>query len=238
MRFKTNKDKAKLVYRIIYVALALVGQILASGLTSGKLNTNMFLYFTNLSNLLCLVFFAVLVIRQLRGKSNEKLASFKGMATMGILTTFLIYHFMLRPLVVAQGSLSSQLSTVYTFKNLVVHYFVPILALLDWFMFDEKGRYTWIDPLRWPLLPAAYFAFALIRAPLFGPIPGFISGSRYPYPFIDVDVLGWGGVAKNAAVILVVFVVAGYLYVMFDHALAKLHRRRTKRRGPDVPVES
>ena len=56
----------------------------------------------------------------------------------------------------------------------------------------RKGSSRWYDPLLWALIPYAYLAFSFTRAAL-----GieFREGQKYPYPFMDLEVLGLGGVA-------------------------------------------
>ena len=51
-------------------------------------------------------------------------------------------------------------------------------------------------PLLWTLIPYAYLTFGFTRAAL-----GieFRAGQKYPYPLMDLDVLGFGGVASGSS---------------------------------------
>lgn len=221
---KLNRKTWMQACRILYIIIGVTGLLLHSGYFSGNLRTNMFIYYTNLSNLLCILLFAVLTIRTAMGRSNKKLQSFKGMCTLAILVTFLIYHFILRPLILRDPSslsgAAAELGNVWTPNNILVHYILPLATLLDWLVFDEKGAYRWPDLLKWIAAPAGYCLFALVRAPLGGVIQG--TQSRYPYPFLDVDLLGWPTALLNITVLLICFMVLACLYLGLDVLLGRL----------------
>lgn len=47
---------------------------------------------------------------------------------------------------------------------------------------------------------------------------------EYPYPFLDVDQLGWPKVMANSAGVLALFVVAGLVLVALDRWLGRRAR--------------
>jgi hypothetical protein len=47
---------------------------------------------------------------------------------------------------------------------------------------------------------------------------------KYAYPFLNLTELGWVGVAINAALIALGFLVAGYGLVWVDRRLGRRHR--------------
>src|SRR5690606_5336808 len=100
----------------------------------------------------------------------------------------------------------------------LTHLIVPLLAIFDWVLFDKKGRYTLLDPIRWLILPLVYFGFVLVAGPL-----GltYDNGKHYPYGFIDVDQNGLGAVLTTAALITLAFIVLGYLIWFVDSLLGK-----------------
>ncbi|MEG0378423.1 MAG: Pr6Pr family membrane protein, partial [Eubacterium sp.] len=145
----------------------------------------------------------------LHGSTNPMLR-FKGAITMMITVTFLIYHFLLAPRAFSMNS-------DYNFwapANLLVHYFTPLMVILDWLIFDKKNAYRPYDPLLWLAIPLLYLIFILIRAQLGGPITA--AGSYYPYFFLDVDVLSWIGVLKWVLLIAVFFALLGYIIYFID----------------------
>ena len=56
---------------------------------------------------------------------------------------------------------------------------------------------------------------------------GFSGQSRYPYPFLDVDLFGMGKVILMVAVILLAALVLGYLLMGLDHLLGKAEKKKT-----------
>lgn len=206
-----------LICRIIFLFVCGIGLYLNSGIKNGELATYMLVFYTIQSNALCFVFFLILVFKNISDLKNNGvkgstvfLPHFKGGVTMTITVTFITYHFILAP----QFLCANSSYNLFTWQNLLVHYFVPIAVILDWIIFDEKSSFRWFDPIFWLLLPISYFIFILIRARLGGVIE--IMESSYPYFFIDVDTLGWLIVFKNASIFILGFLILGYLIYIID----------------------
>lgn len=177
-----------LIYRIVLVIAAGLGLAYGLGLPYGYCNWDMFVYYTLLSNFLCFVFFCAALIFTLKQIKRSGLKGdatlwprFKGGLTVIITITFLVYCCILAP------RIQDPAYNPHTASNLLLHYITPIMALLDWFIFDDTAAYRRYDPLLWLAGPFAYLLFILIRAALCGEIGN--TGSRYPYFFINMDVL-------------------------------------------------
>lgn len=127
----------------------------------------------------------------------------------------LVYHFVLAPQLFAMQSEYRP----FTPRDILIHYATPFCVIVDWLLFVPKGRYRWYHPLAWLLLPLEYLLFAMLRAEVGGPLPG---GGRYPYFFLDLDVLGWGRLQANVAVLAVAFAVLGYLGYGLDRLLGRV----------------
>lgn len=102
-----------------------------------------------------------------------------------------------------------------TIGNQLLHTVVPLLAVLDWLLFDQRGRFRWRYALYWLAFPLGYLAFALIRG---------LVVDKYPYPFINVDELGYDGVSVSALAFAVAFWVLGLLFVAIDRFGGRLLR--------------
>ena len=113
--------------------------------------------------------------------------------------------------------------------NQLLHTVVPLLAVLDWLLFDIRGRYRWRYAAYWLAFPLAYLGFALLRG---------LVVHRYPYPFIDVRDLGYPGVAVSAVVFAVAFWVLGLVFVVIDRALSGRLRRTPDQVSNDGPGSS
>lgn len=207
---KISSKSISVVYKWTLVVAGLLGILVQSGVFSGKLYLSVFNYYTMLSNVLCVVYFSAAALHEAR-LGTTLLPHVKGAVVMGITVTGLVYHFMLA------GSFSMQ--GTFAISNLILHYVVPIMALLDWLLFDVKGRYTRKSPFLWVLLPNLYFVYVIIRVALGGNL-GY-RGNRYPYPFINVDALGWGRVLLVVLFLNVLFLLLGYGFVAADRWLGR-----------------
>jgi hypothetical protein len=86
----------------------------------------------------------------------------------------------------------------------ILHDAVPIIYVLYWAFFVRKQTLQWKHPLWWLLYPAFYLVFVVIRGILI---------NKYPYHFIDRNLLSWPEMIRNIAVLFAVFVVLGFLMV-------------------------
>jgi hypothetical protein len=81
--------------------------------------------------------------------------------------------------------------------------------MIYWWFCVPKGTLHWNNVWTWLLYPLIYFIYALIRGEVVG---------TYPYPFIEVDRLGYSQVLVNAVMVLVGFVVISLVLVAVDRA--------------------
>ena len=84
----------------------------------------------------------------------------------------------------------------------VLHYVVPVLTMLYWLLLRHPRRSPAWLPLAWCIYPIAYLGYALIRGAWL---------ASYPYPFVDVSVLGYPRTLLNGIGLLLVFIVVGYV---------------------------
>ena len=95
----------------------------------------------------------------------------------------------------------------------MLHDVMPVVYFLYWLVFVPKGQLRWRIAPRWLVLPAAYFAYALLRGALAG---------QYPYYFLDVTVYGYQRVFATALVFLIAVLVLGLLIIAIDGAMNRL----------------
>ncbi|WP_248797132.1 Pr6Pr family membrane protein [Pseudomonas sp. MWU13-2105] len=89
----------------------------------------------------------------------------------------------------------------------LLHDVMPVLFVIYWWFCVPKGTLHWSNVWPWLLYPLVYFIYALVR--------GYFVGS-YPYPFIEVDQLGYPQVFINALMVLVAFVVISLVLIALD----------------------
>lgn len=97
--------------------------------------------------------------------------------------------------------------------DVVLHDVTPFAFLGWWWLSASTAVLSYVQIVRWAGYPVIYFAYAMLR----GELTGF-----YPYPFIDVPMLGLGQVIVNALAILLGFALIAALLV----AVARFRARR------------
>ena len=177
-----------------------------------------FSYYTNLSNLLCVIFFCIYSIKMIINWKKEKHFYFqriKGMVMIAIMITGIVYNIILRPFMTNVDGVMN----LNSFGNYIVHIIVPIMVVLDWILFDKKGIYNKKEPFIWLLLPFIYFVFICIRAHIGKPFT--YTSSNYPYFFLDIDAFGILQVLVNVFICIFFILILGYFFVFIDYKLNK-----------------
>ncbi len=82
--------------------------------------------------------------------------------------------------------------------DLALHDLVPILFVAFWWIAVPRRSIVFRRAALWAIYPVLYFAYAMIR----GAMTDF-----YPYPFINLDQLGFVAVSINAVGVLLAFFV-------------------------------
>ena len=205
------KEIIKLIYRILIVIISAIGLYVNFKFLTFEKGI---LYFTNLSNLLCMIYFLVLVILMITNKvkRNDIYYIFKGMVTMGITLTMIVYNLLLA------NSNAAGVFENHQLECIIVHIIVPLMVIFDYIIFAEKGNLKKEYPLIWSFVLIAYQLFVTIYTANGGT---FIDGSTYPYPFMDMEKYGAGQVTINMIVTFVFFVGYGSIVQMLDNKLGK-----------------
>jgi hypothetical protein len=149
---------------------------------------NFFSFFTIQSNILAAV---VLVLTALvrREQRSRRFDAVRGAATFYIAITGVVFAVLL-------SGLQEDLDTHVAFVNFVVHYLIPVVLVVDWFVDPPRHRLGPSVALAWLAYPLAWFAYTLIRGS---------AVDWYPYPFVDVAAQGYGGVLARGLVFALAF---------------------------------
>jgi len=166
---------------------------------------NYFSYFTILSNILvasCLTF-SLAPPRSAPAKFVAR-PGLRTAAAVYIIVTGVVYLLLLR-------KLSPPGSTLFV-ANVILHYVVPVIYVLDWLVFVPKGTLRWKQALIWLVFPLLYAVYTLIH----GSLTGF-----YPYFFINVARLGYPSVLMNCLFFMVGFAFLGSVLVVIDRLMGR-----------------
>ncbi|MFV8327139.1 Pr6Pr family membrane protein [Flavobacterium sp. ZS1P14] len=88
----------------------------------------------------------------------------------------------------------------------LLHSVIPILVFVFWIVFVPKKELEFKNIFLWLIFPSVYLGCTLIRGAFFG---------FYPYPFLDVNFLGYSKVFVNSFYMLLAFLFIGALLISF-----------------------
>jgi hypothetical protein len=212
----TKKQHIAIMYRVLFISCCASGLLLTTGVIGKGFNPEVVNYYTIWAIGLGLFYFIFLLVNNFLHKrkkvgenENGWFAHFKGAITIALTITMLVYNFVLLPNLSTMGNYKP-----FTLTDILIHYAIPIMVILDWILFDKKGVYSVFDPLKWLIFPFAYLAFVMVKAS-FGYVIEGIS-SKYPYFFINIDKLGAAAVTYNVLLLVLVFLAVGYLLWFID----------------------
>ena len=175
-------------------------------------------YYTLQSNIVCLIMFLgimVAIISKNNYRANNIYYLLKGGVIMAILITGITYQIALAPNSFYMD-ISYTIRTERYWANLLVHVISPVLVLLDYILFDEKGNFKYYYPIIWLFLPLSYVIYVYSYSARGGSFYG-IGGSReFAYIFLDYNQIGYSGVFKSITIIVVLILIVSYLFVFFD----------------------
>lgn len=179
----------KIVRISLLLALAIIG-ILGIALTAISTDfmggTAVFLYFTVQSNIFIILMALITLVDEVvsiftkKSFMNQVLLYIKFSATVAITITFIVFFTMLAPLLGPDYLLS--------FNNFSLHAIVPIIAIVDFILFDTKINLSYPKSLFGCIPPLCYMIFVYLGVPL-----KFQYGEnlKFPYFFLDYDTNGF-----------------------------------------------
>ena len=166
-----------------------------------------FSFFTILTNLLTALVFTAIAFSPENGWGQWfRTPTVQAGTAVYITLVGIIYQLLLRKLWNPQGA--------QWVADVLLHSVIPVGYVAYWLLFGPRTGLNWKTAVAWLTYPAVYLVYILAR--------GAVSG-LYPYPFVDVNVLGYGGVLARAGLLLLVFLGTGLLVV----ALARRIRARS-----------
>jgi hypothetical protein len=190
---------------LFIVALVSWTTIITQLVITTETMTNFFSYFTILSNLLVAVCSSFLLIPATSALGSFfKRTSVQTAVALYIFIVAVVYNVVLRWL--------------FDFKGLqlvidnFLHVVVPVLFVLYWCFFTPKKRLTWKDGLLWLIFPALYLVYSMIRGNM---------THWYPYPFLNIDEIGFSKVAVNVVFMVLAFLISGMLLIWVNNVVVR-----------------
>ena len=213
----------QLLFQTIYCTLGFVGCVACTGIFDDitMIRWDFYVYFTNLSNFLCIAVMVMGLVQTIRKKEDSYVSAaplLKFIGMLGILLTFVVFNFMLA------GNREAQLN--WRVGSLLFHVVLPIMYIADWFLFYERKQCKCHYPIASISFPLGYAIFLLIQAIILkfdGSIPSAAgTGSLiYPYFFVNIDTQGVDGVLMWIAILTIAFVAIGFMFFGLDKLTRK-----------------
>lgn len=177
-------------YRIFFALLAFSSIVteIAVLIERGRFNpANFFSFFTIESNAIALVVFMASAFVLARGKQSEIITVLRGASTFNMILVGVVFSILL-------SGLDVELTAV-PWDNIVLHYIMPVVVALDWFIDQPgRGRVSFKQGLVWMVFPLLYVIYSLVRGAFVG---------WYPYPFLNPVVQGYSSVALTSLCIAI-----------------------------------
>jgi hypothetical protein len=167
-----------------------------------------FSYFTILTNILVALCFTNLLLKP-KSKLGEFFSQPVVLTAVTAYITFVgvAYNLLLRHLWNPKG--------LQLMVDELLHTIIPFLSVLHWLIFVPKAGLQWKSILPWTIYPVVYILCVTAR----GAFSGF-----YPYPFIDVSVLGYFKVLRNDIGLIGSFLLLSLLLVVIGKLMSKTFR--------------
>lgn len=210
-----TRRRISLGYKILVILSLLTGILLnVMKTTSVK---SILSYYTLQSNIICLVAFICFAFLEIRKKSykTEGYYLVKGALIIAIFITAFVYRVALAPVGFEMDSLHRSISNK-AFANLLVHTVSPILVILDYFLFDEKGNFRCYYPVMWLAIPLNYVFYVYAYGASGGTFFSIGGSKKYAYFFLDYEKIGYSGVAKWLIIMSLFILVISYVLVFID----------------------
>lgn len=181
------------------------GKLITEGWSAGGAIIHILSFYTIQTNILiAIALSAVLCMADSRcGRYFSRLSVLTAIAVY-ISIVGLVYNLMLKGLWKPEGH--------FKLADTLLHVVSPIAYILCWLFCVPKEKIKWKETLAWAVFPFLYFIYSLIRGAYIG---------QYPYPFINVAKLGYGRVAVNAVLFLLVFFMIGFVFIMVSRLLTR-----------------
>jgi hypothetical protein len=171
-----------------------------------------FSFFTIDTNILVALCFTFIFLR-----SNSRLGKFFSKATtitgitVYITIVGIVYNVILRSLWEPQG--------MQKIVDELLHSVIPVLFIIFWLIFVPIEQLRWKNAFPWLLYPIIYMGYAIVH----GAITKF-----YPYPFVNVNEIGYNKALLNAGAVLLVIFLLSLALIATDKIKKKFEEGKKK----------
>ena len=203
---------------VLALGAVVLNLFLAAGEVEGRFGSpagrvvNSLSFFTTQSNILVGVTTGLLAVRMDRGPVFRSL---RLSGVLSIVVVGVVYHLQLRGL--------NELTGLSVLTDLVTHTLVPILTPLGWLLLGPRGGLDRRVVVGTVAFPTAWLAYSLVRGEV---VVDRMGAAFYPYPFLDVGVIGYAPALRNVGAIALAFLAMAAAAAWSDPRLPGIARAR------------
>ncbi len=170
---------------------------------------NFFSFFTIQSNIFAAVI--LLIAAYMYGRRSPIVSFLRGASTLYMLMTGAIFAVLL-------SNIDPRLLTAVPWDNIVLHYMMPIVMLIDWIVDRPNPPVRLKHGLVWLTVPLLYLAYTLVRGSVV---------EWYPYPFLNPAVAGGYMPIVVVSLIITIFVlVSVWVIIRLQYLVVQAPKRR------------
>jgi len=183
---------------LVWFALVIQYIIMLENRTSTILEatTRFFSFYTILTNLMVALYATARLLPERKAPKRVDKPGVLSALTVYMVVVGLVYQFVLRSLWEPTG--------LERVADELLHTVIPLLVVVYWFLYEKKARLLYSHISYWLLYPFVYLGFILLR----GHFAGF-----YPYPFVDVPLIGYPALLVNVMVLFGVFTGLSFVFI-------------------------
>lgn len=204
------KRNSALIFAIIcWFAIVAQYVLMIENRTEDVLETSIlfFSFFTILTNILVALYFTLTYCFKEQPRRRFNKAGFLTATTIYITIVGLVYQVALRHIWQPTG--------LQFVVNELLHSVIPILVIGFWYFYEQTQTVKYSNIPKWMVYPMVYLVYTLVR--------GHQSG-YYPYPFVDVNLLGYTKVSINSAILIAVFFTISLFFVWLGKNYGRLNK--------------
>ena len=211
-----KERKISTFYKLL-VALSLLAGILLNVMNTTSV-TAILSYYTLQSNIICFAMFVGIIVAIFLKKdyrSNNIYYLLKGAVIIAILVTAIIYQIALLPNDFNMEVIDINNTAKY-WANEFVHKISPVLVLMDYILFDNKGNFKYYYPIVWLFIPLNYVIYVYTYSTQGGRFYGVGGSKQFAYIFLDYNQIGYISVMKSIVIIAILILLMSYFLVFLD----------------------
>jgi hypothetical protein len=170
----------------------------------GYAQGNFWSFFTIQSNVIAVAALCLLVVVA-PGRRTPLFDTVRGAAVLSIAITGVVFALLL-------SGRQEDVQTAVSWVDLVVHKVMPVVLVTDWLLEPPRHRLPRWTIAAWLVYPLAWLVYTLVRGEIV---------DWYPYPFVDVSQLGYGGVLGRSVVLALGIALASALLLWIGNRRAR-----------------